>query len=269
MVKARTGVPLQASGIKCERGRFNRVDVIVEFPGATLKKDYELARSQAFVLIESALGEDILNRWVGGIEATRKGWGGKSVDRLPEEVDRLVREISSSLPTTPLYAAPDEAMWSLFELEPTPADDFAAQYDMFVGKSMNGEMWQNTHSGVSFYSGRYSALGEVFCYLKIDGSEGLTGEVFSDKADIEDALDDRLRSEKLGCFVGGGTGLRYSYVDLSLTNVWDAVPVIRSVLRAGNLTRRSWIQFYDTDWQDEWLGIWEDSPPPPLERHDE
>ena len=159
-------------------------------------------------------------------------------------------------------------MWSLFKLEPTPANDFPAQRDIFVGKSMNPELWQNAHMDIPFSSGRYSSSAEVFCYLKMDGSEGLTGERFSDKGDIEDALDERLRSAKLGCFVGGGTGLRYSYVDFSLTDLWRSIPIIREVLRAGNLTRRSWIQFYDSEWQNEWVGIWDDSPPPPIEAHE-
>ncbi len=140
---------------------------------------------------------------------------------------------------------------------------------MFVGKSMNTELWQNAHAGVPFHSVRYSACGEVFCYLKTDGSEGLEGETFQDKGDIEDALDERLREVKLGCFVGGGTGLRYSYVDLALTNVSEAIPCIREVLQAGHLTRRSWIEFYDSEWHNEWVGIWHDSPPPPIRPSDD
>lgn len=262
-VEARTGAPLQATGFKCERGRFNCVDVIVEFPGSALRKDRDLASSQAFVLLESALGEVVLNTWVGAIEVKPKGWTSKGLETLSAEVDRVIREITDSLPKEPLYTAPDDAMWSLFKIEPEPADDFSAQRDIFVGKSMNTVLWQNGHAGVPFHSARHSACGEVFCYLKMDGSEGLAGETFQDKGDIEDALDERLREEKLGCFVGGGTGLRYSYVDLALTDVSNAIPCIREVLQAGNLTRRSWVEFYDSEWHGEWVGIWPDSPPPP------
>jgi hypothetical protein len=97
----------------------------------------------------------------------------------------------------------------------------------------------------------------------MDGSEGLDDGGFGDKAEIEDALDAALRPRGLGCVVGGGTGLRYSYIDLALTDLGSAVAVVREVLRAGRLTRRSWLLFYDSEWAHEWLGVWEDSPPPP------
>ncbi len=268
-VEARTGVPLQATGVRCERGRHNRIDVTVEFPVAAFRKDKDLAFSQAFVFLETTLGESVLNTWIGAIDAKAKRWGSHRLEQIGPEVARLIREVSESLPNTPLHAASNDALWSLFKIEPEPADDYPAQTDMFVGKAMNVELWQNAHSAVPFRSARYSRCGEVFCYLKIDGSEGLTGEAFQDKGDIEDALDERLRLENLGCFVGGGTGLRYSYVDLALVDVTRAVPSIRAVLQGGGLTRRSWLEFYDTEWQDEWIGIWDDSPPPPKEPSDD
>ena len=124
-------------------------------------------------------------------------------------MDAILAEISDSLPGSPLFTSADDAMWSLLKIEPTPADDYPAQSDIFVGKAMNTELWENAHVAVPFFSERYSKVGEIFCYLKIDGSEGLDGEIFEDKGDIEDALDERLRADALGCFVGGGTGLRY------------------------------------------------------------
>lgn len=268
-VEARTGVPLQATGVRCKRGLHNRIDVTVEFPGAVFRKSKDLAFSQAFVFLEAALGERILNTWIGAIDVRAKGWFSQGVVRVGPEVARLVREVSKSLPSTPLHAASGHARWSLFKLEPEPANDYPAQRDMFVGKAMNADLWQNAHLAIPFCSERYSRCGEVFCYLKTDGSEGLAGEAFHDKGDIEDALDDRLRRENLGCFVGGGTGLRYSYVDLALVDVARAAPSIRAVLQEGGLTRRSWIEFYDTEWQHEWIGIWDDSPPPPVRPPDD
>lgn len=167
-VEARTGAPLQATGFKCERGRFNRVDLIVEFPGAALRKDKDLAFSQAFVLLETALGELVLNTWVGAIDVKPKGWTSKPLERLGIEMDEAIREIKGSLPREPFLAMPDDAMWTLFKLEPKCADDYPAQCDIFVGKAMNTELWQNAHAGVPFHSVRYSDCGEVFCYLKMD-----------------------------------------------------------------------------------------------------
>jgi hypothetical protein len=67
----------------------------------------------------------------------------------------------------------------------------------------------------------------------------------------------------LGAVIGGGTGLRYSYIDLALTDVERAVPVIRERLQRGRIGRRCWLQFYDDALAAEWVGLWPDSPEPP------
>jgi hypothetical protein len=66
-----------------------------------------------------------------------------------------------------------------------------------------------------------------------------------------------------GCVIGGGTGLRYSYIDLALANVYAALPLIKTRLRAGNINRRSWLLFFDATLAEEWIGIYDDSPAPP------
>ncbi len=56
---------------------------------------------------------------------------------------------------------------------------------------------------------------------------------FADKSEIEDALDAVLRPQKFGCHIGGGTGLRYSYIDLALTDVnrgVDAIEILSIVV---------------------------------------
>ncbi len=117
-------------------------------------------------------------------------------------------------------------------------------------------------SSSTFWSSAFSGCGETFCYLKFDGKDGLDEEKFTDKGDIEDALDGVLRSESCGCFIGGGTGLRYSYIDFALTDVRKGVDLIKRVLREGNIPNRSWVLFYDSDMADEWIGVYDDTPPP-------
>jgi hypothetical protein len=44
-----------------------------------------------------------------------------------------------------------------------------------------------------------------------------------------------------------------------------AAELIRSVLRQGEAnTRRAWIQFFDNILGAEWIGVWPDSPAPPM-----
>jgi hypothetical protein len=135
---------------------------------------------------------------------------------------------------------------------------------LLVAKTPNLELWRAAHGPAPFYDERFTRGGETFAYVKLDGSAGLDEEKFADKAEIEDALDELLLPAGLGCQIGGGTGLRYSYIDLALTDRRRALPAICERLRAGNVPRRSWIQFFARNLQSEWIGIYADSPPPPM-----
>jgi hypothetical protein len=126
-------------------------------------------------------------------------------------------------------------------------------------------LWTAAHGGGLFCSERFSRCGETFCYVKLDGSQVLAEERVADKSKIEDALDAALKPSKLGCSIGGGTGLRYSYIDLALTDVDKGIERIRHALQAAQVPNRSWIQFFDTDLAAEWVGIYDDCPPPPLD----
>jgi hypothetical protein len=262
-VEARTGVPSAATGLKWAPGQFGMTNIAVEFPKAFLRENEDLALHHAFVFVETLLGEEALNIWTGQLSVQKKSWGGKRLAALPKAIQEAWRVRVSGLRDTPfLEADPEEATWVTFKGEPAQADDFPAQQDLFVGLTMAEDVWSNAHSGWRFDSVRHSRVGEVFCYLKMDGSEELDGTAFGDRAEIEDALNDRLRPASLGCVLGGGTGLRYSYVDFALMNVEQAVKAIRDLLQQGNLSRRSWLLFHDTDWRYEWIGIWDDSPRP-------
>ncbi len=132
-----------------------------------------------------------------------------------------------------------------------------------VAIGTNEGRWRAFHQDNRFYSERYSRHGEIFCYLKLDGSGGLDEEKFPDRASIEDALNETLIPKCVGCVIGGGTGLLYSYIDLALADVDAAVPLILSRLRAGNINRRTWLLFFDACLGDEWIGVYDDSPVPP------
>jgi len=262
-IQGRTGTALAAQRVRVSRGECNRIDVSMEFPDTFLSNNRDLAFEQAFIACESLLGEDMLNRRLGLLETTPLSSNSSPFEWFPRVFRDQVRLINEGIQDKPLHVAIDELAWSLWKLESKEADDYPEQYDLIVGRSAVPEMWNNAHSGTSFYSERFSRCGEIFCYVKIDGADGLDEERFEDKAEIEDALDAALRPLGVGCVVGGGTGMRYSYVDLAVTDVERATELIRRVLREGNIPQRSWILFFDSEWRDEWIGIWETTPAPP------
>jgi hypothetical protein len=150
----------------------------------------------------------------------------------------------------------------MFKLEPDEAEDYPAQDDRVIARSPNAALWQAAHQR-SFFSGRFSRLDETFCYVKIDGSEGLDEAGFADKSEIEDAMDAVLAPERLGRSIGGGTGLRYSYIDVAVTHPERALARVAERLRQGRVPKRSWIQFFDADLCGEWIGMYPDTPAPP------
>jgi hypothetical protein len=281
-VQGRVECDVSDFNVKVSRGMQHRIDL--EFTSPSLAAaDQKQGSHAAFIATETLLGEQMLNEWIGGINFTPgktgvlKGiFGGKAkplphffgLDRLNDTVDAVKNSIIDQLPSRPHFEwvnddNPD-VNWTVWKLKPEQADDYAGQQDLFVGRSASPEMWTTAHTGELFSSKRFSRCGETFCYVKIDGSEGLGEGGFADKAEIEDALDAALRPAKLGCQIGGGMGRRYAYVDLALVDVMKGIEAVRRCLRSGKVPKRSWVQFFDSDWGAEWVGIYNDSPAPPM-----
>jgi hypothetical protein len=264
-VQARTNGDIRGSLFTAAVGKGNRIDVTFHYPGFTNEK---ADGKHFFVAAETLLGEEVLDNWIGNITVgpPPAPGGAEPLSELRSRVAALIDQVHSGLLREPCFAASRSASWTLFKLKPeNRTDDYPGQSDMFVGKTMLLEMWKAAHSGAIFSSARFSQLGEIFCYVKLDGREGLDDERFADKSEIEDALDAALVDRGLGCHVGGGTGRWYSYVDLALTDVDRGCEVVRSVLAGGKVPKRSWILFFDDVWSHEWIGIYDDSPPPPLQ----
>lgn len=222
------------------------------------------AGDAAFVAAEALLGEEVLDSFVDAIEAAPKPGPGDDVElgALASTVADKTESGRARLCPAPFGERADMAA-TLWKLDPPERPDYTHQHDLFVGKSTLPEMWMRAHSNRVFSSARFSRFGETFCFVKLDGSQGLDKGGFADKSEIEDALDAALQPAGLGAHVGGGTGRRYSYVDLALRDVDRAIPLIREVLRSGRAPRRTWLLFFDDALRDEWVGIWEDTPQPP------
>ena len=256
-VKGRTGVEVSRLTATTRVGPLGTVELTF------FSEDGEQAKRGGFVAAEGILGEETLDRWIGVIEHQRGR--GNPLETLKENVEALIAARRAQLPTVPWHQRGDGGTGYILELEPKPSEDWPEQRDLRIGKSENLELFEACRNGRLFDSQRFSRCGETFAYLKVDGSEPLPENGFQDKAGIEDAVDAVLTPAGVGCEIGGGTGLRYSYVDLALTDVDRALELLLPVMREGNLPRRSWVLFFDSDLRWEWVGVWPDSPPPPLE----
>ncbi|MEZ6122810.1 MAG: hypothetical protein R3C49_06495 [Planctomycetaceae bacterium] len=266
MVQARTGVDISNVTAAVSAGEHHRIDLVFRWDRLPTSEDD--AFDAAFVTTESVLGELAMDRWVGVIRVVdsstevEHGQRFLSLDRLKPTFDAVQESLISQLPSEPYAALVEDGQWAVLKLQPTDAADYPERYDLLTCVTCNSDLVAATFSEAPFFSERYSRCGETFCYLKIDGSD-LSGMDYQDREDMEEAIRNAVEGQELGCLIGSGTGLRYTYAELALTDVDRAITAIRQVLREGNVPRRSWLLFHDADLSAEWIGMHEDTPPPP------
>jgi hypothetical protein len=270
-VQARAGGDLSGTEVRAALGQHGLVDLSFVSPQASGPED-QAALNASLIATETLLGEELLDKHVGVIEVDRprrslfrRRPAALPLDRLHDTARALIEGRREQLPPTPHldWCVGDNVPWSVIKLEPEPAEDYPRSDDLFVAVSPVPELWTAARCGRTFASERFSRSGETFCYLKIDGRDGLEATGFGDRGDIEDALNELLIPDRLGCQIGGGTGLVYSYVELALTDVDEALRRIRQRLRAGRMPQRTWVLFHDSDLCGEWVGIHDQTPPPP------
>ena len=260
---ARLQTVMPETSVVVTEGEHQTIDLLFLMKGCKGPRDSE-ARASAWIACETLLGEKVLVEDVGAIAVSKpkKVAGAVSLAKLRATVDKAVAKRDKHKPKKPCSARIKRAGWTLYKLDPEQQKDYPGQHDLFVSGTMWPELWQATHTAIPFYSSRFSAHGETFAYVKIDGAAGLDGTAYEDREDIEHAIDAVLGA-KLGCVIGGGTGLRYSYVELALVDADRALPRIRQTLRDGKLGKRTWILFHDAELSDEWLGLYPSTPAPP------
>ncbi|MEZ6132064.1 MAG: hypothetical protein R3C59_25665 [Planctomycetaceae bacterium] len=267
-VKGRTGVDVSDVTVAVSLGDANRINLV--YRRDRLPEDRELAFDAAFVATESLLGEQALDRWVGAIQVVddlapvEPGQRFLSLSRLKPTFVALVDGTRSQLPSLPWSAMFEDAEWAVLKLQPEEAGDYPDRSDLLTCVTCHPDLVAATFADAPFYSERFSRCSETFCYLKVDGADDAASD-FQDREDMEEAVRHALEAQNLGCLIGAGTGLRYSYVELALTNVERGVAAVARAMREGRVSKRSWVQFHDADLEGEWIGVYDDSPAPPRE----
>ncbi|MEZ5992107.1 MAG: hypothetical protein R3E76_07120 [Planctomycetota bacterium] len=240
----------------------NRVTLKFYLPDAI---DRELAAVQGTIAAEAMLGEESFARWIGRIEVVERdeGTDWAPLETIHKKVFGEVEKIDETLFDTPLVLNVDRLQWSLWRLSPPQKDEYPRQQDLIMGSSALDSMSACAQLGQSFDSRRYSRMGETFCFLKFDGEGRKIAARMDERKVVEKGVNEALIADELGVVVGTGTGKKYSYLDLGLTNVKLAFPVIVEQLRAAKVANRSWLLFHDAHLAEEWVGIYDDTPPPP------
>ena len=259
-----------------EEGKQNMFDLIFYYPP---EKDSEKIFDHCFVTCETLLGEETMAKWVHYFDVEKlpkksllSKFSRKTIDekyslsKLREILATEIAKVKNSLPNTPYSDLSDDTTWSLMSMEPDIKEDYEPMSDLITSVTPSTDLFNAYYSGRGrFYSERFSKFDEQFIFVQLDGSaDDLNQEIFEDRGEIEDAIEDSLKEGGIGKVIGGGTGRKYSYISIATPELEQAVHRIKATLRAGKITRRSWILFHDTNREQEWIGIWDDTPEPKL-----
>jgi hypothetical protein len=79
------------------------------------------------------------------------------------------------------------------------------------------------------------------------------------RAVIETALSESVTRERLGSVTGVGFGVTTTYVDLALSDLELGLMQVVSTLKEADAPMHTFIQFFDSEFADEWVSIWPDS----------
>lgn len=275
-VRGRTGGDLDGFKVRVRTGEGHRIDLTYVSPTCAGPTDQQ-ALNEAFVATEELLGEQLLDKWIGLIEVDQLPRDSSlprlfrkpsasllPVSRLTPTVNALLDAIRDQMHRSPLYEIDVRCPrhpWSCLERQPPEvAEDHSARKDLFVLTTGYTAMSLAAQNDRAFYSERFSRFGETFCYLKIDSVSGR--RTIEEREELETAIDQALVPAKIGRTIAGGSGLRYTYIDLAVTDVRRAIQLLRSTL-AGKVPIRSWILFFEPDYADEWVGLSPGTPQPP------
>lgn len=218
-------------------------------------------------LTKGLLGEDEMADWVGSVapggrSLLSKLFGRSSrigVSDFLEAFSAAKRKQHEGRPDGRLLVSSQvgtDANWAVATIDPRTRQG-GRQLDLRTARTADLELLSASVGGVPFSSCRFSRFGERFLYVQTDG---FSDEGFSSTLAMEEVVDAALGP--LGRTIGAGTGERYSYLNLVVSDVDAAVERIRHVLQKGRLPTRSWIRFFDDTLANEWVGVWPDSPAP-------
>jgi hypothetical protein len=235
------------------------LDLCFERPSALSEAE---ADEEANSLASDLLGEEHFYVHLAQVETSkRKSKLSVELERLPKTFEKMLAQQRRKLPSQLKRRWRDVNNAAVINLEPSEHDD-SARADLMTASTLDLPLWQAMRQP-DFFSRRYSRAGEVFAFLKIDGSVGLKGSRYQDRGDIEEALDEELIPKGLGQVWGGGTGHRYSYVDLALTDLVHGTRRIKQVFARDRLPAPAWLFFCDVDLVQEWVAVGKSNDPPP------
>jgi hypothetical protein len=272
-VEGSTGYRLASARVRAGFARGHLLDLVLHLEQAPSSTD-EAAQLAAELAVNGLLGERLADDWIGNIDVVPLTKGGPlrlvdsgssaerafPIGQLGHTVENAIEGLYQGMQSDGVSQS-DREGWTLLESEPLEAPDPLLQGDLVYACTRLPEMLKCFLTGASFASCRFSPLGERFCYLKYRTDAKPEARVALRQA-LEDRLEGVLRSAGVGRLVGNGTGLGHCYIDLAVSDAKRAAVLLRELGQSERLPVESWLLFCDSEWRSEWVGVWDETPPP-------
>jgi hypothetical protein len=266
IIRERLDIDVSQGRARAGFTRGHLLEIVVMLPGAEERADGACDAAEA--VCESLLGEERLDDWVASVDVVAlpkrpslpvlgaPASASFPLAELSAALDAAVAGLYAGLDAVPLHACERTQGWAMLETEPSSRVG-SRQPDLVMATTFVPEMLKSFLQGDPFSSRRFSRAGERFAYLAVDGEGKSPAARLPFRRAVEDSLDRELSRAALGCVVGNGVGVHHDYINLALTEVCRGVELVRDVARRMAAPQRSRILFCDSDWADEWVGVWE------------
>jgi hypothetical protein len=270
-----SGIDFAHARARAGFARGHLLEIVVYVPGGTgSTREQELSET----LVWDVLGERLADDWIGKVRAAPAPRQGPlrvleskpdpkqfPLSELGDAVAAAAAGLCAGLADEPFARRDLSGEWTLFELNPEPADDWADEDDLVLATTCVPELLKCHLEKAPFSSVRFSRHEEMFFCLKYL-SEGSPEARLLARQTLEDALERALVAKRAGRVVGAGLGLRYAYIHLVLSALDAGLRVVSDVGRSLALPPRSWVLPFDSDLGGEWHEIWAGAPAPPAAR---
>lgn len=257
MVETRTGARFLPKRVSVTRGESNRIDL--QFEGAGSPAEH------CFIFTEAVCGEEVLDKWIGRLTVSEaRDPDAAPIEALCDAVASVRNGILASTPDRPWHevrpTAQDQFDYAILEAVPDARSDIPFA-DLITVVTPFAECAMAMR-GDSFYSCRFSRFSELFAYVAIPNAAIEQGRRAEWRQELEAEMDEAIAPSGLGAVIGGGTGLRLSYVYLALSQPEVAFPALRRALQSAGVHRDSCVLFPDADIACEWVGVYPKTRPP-------
>lgn len=231
--QARFRMPVTLSDIQLEPGFDNKV----EMTGTGIGSEDEVG-NQTLLVAGLLLGEQVDWDWFGDVETnpvkrsffsrlSKRNMTKFPSDDFVSRFHEMIEQVQTSMPDGPYSKPRDDTEVSLLKLE----DGGTGRADMITFTVASMAYANATLKTSRFSSVNHSRFGEWFLFLRIPRTVEFPFGQVSDRAEIEDMLQEALSIDQIGGVAAAGHGREAVYIDLALTDIDCGLRVVNEKLK--------------------------------------